>query len=187
MLIDCLYFRVAGVSFDNDNGTSRQNYISKLHEYDALGLQSFEYEGETAFHVLDEHKHCIGSLPKENIDFILQHYEAGHKIVLYVNEILGLDENGKLIDGYNYGVDVAVEVYDDRPDEVKVPDAEPVDPPAATPQKKERKKTGRVLIGFGVFFAIGFFTAFNPVVFVIAAAFLYFGIRRYKEYKSSTK
>lgn len=187
MLIDCLYFRVAGVTFENDNGTSRQKYIAKLHEYDPIGLKSFEYEGQTAFHVLDEQDHCIGNLPKEHIDFIMQHHEAGHKIVLYVNEILGLDEDGKRIDGYNLGVEVAVEVYDERPEEVKPSDAGSADQPAAAPQEKECKKTGRVLIGFGVFFALSFFVAFNPVMLVIAAVFLYFGIRRYKEYKASAK
>lgn len=50
---------------------------------------------------------------------------------------------------------------------------------------KKRKKTGRVMIGFGIFFFIGFFTAFNPIWLVIAAVLLYFGIRRHKAFKSS--
>ena len=116
MYLDCIYFRVAGVSFDNDNGTSRQRYISKLKPFDALGMVSFDYEGDTAFHILDEHGHCIGNLPKEHVDFVLDHYNQGHKITLYITDILGLDEDGHRIDGYNLGVEVCLDVHDDRPD-----------------------------------------------------------------------
>lgn len=52
---------------------------------------------------------------------------------------------------------------------------------------KANRKTGRVMIGFGVFFALGFFVAFNPVVLVIAAVLLFFGIRRYKAFKALQK
>lgn len=185
MYLDCIYFRVAGVSFNNDNGTSRQRYISKLKPFDALGMTSFEYEGNTAFHILDEHGHCIGNLPKEHVDFVLDHYNQGHKITLYITDILGLDEDGHRIDGYNLGVEVCLDVHDDRPD----PPKERTEPePSAVedaPAPKKKQKTGRVMIGFGVFFALGFFVAFNPVVLIIAALLLFFGIRRHKAFKAS--
>lgn len=60
-------------------------------------------------------------------------------------------------------------------------------PAPSVPPSKEKKKTGRVMIGFGIFFFIGFFTAFNPICLVVAAVLLYFGIRRHKTFKSSLK
>ncbi len=62
MLLDTLFFRVAGVSFDNDDGSSRQAYISKLQEGDPIGFESFEYQGGLAFHVMTQDDKCIGSL-----------------------------------------------------------------------------------------------------------------------------
>lgn len=182
MFVDGIYFRVAGVSFDNDDGSSRQRYISKLQPFDALGMESFEYEGSLAFHILDSDDHCIGNLPKEHIDFVLDHHRQGHDIKLYVNEILGRDEDGKRIDGYSLGVEVALDIYDDRPDERTA--SEPLSSkPPVVPVSKQKQKTGRVMIGFGVFFALGFLVAFNPVVLVVSVLFLYFGIRRHKNYK----
>lgn len=185
MMIDLTYFRAAGVSFKNDDGSSRQEYISQLQEYDPLGIKSYEYQGETALHIMDERGHCIGNVPKDQIEFILKHYEAGHKIHLHVNEILGLDEDGQKIDGYHLGVDVAVEVYDDS-EEAKPAEAAAA-PAAAPPQEGGRKKSGHVMIGFGVFFTIGFITTFNPAFLIIAAALLFFGIRRNKAYKAAAK
>lgn len=190
MFIDCIYFRVAGVSYNNDNGTSRQRYISKLKPFDALGMVSYEYEGTTAFHILDEYGHCIGNLPKEHIDFVLDHYNQGHKISLYITDILGLDEDGHRIDGYNLGVEVCLDVHDDRPEPPKETDSEnrsSTPEPSVPLAPKKKRKTGRVMIGFGVFFALGFFVAFNPVVLIIAALLLFFGIRRHKAFKASEK
>lgn len=184
MYLDCIYFRVAGVSFDNDNGTSRQRYISKLKPFDALGMVSFDYEGDTAFHILDEHGHCIGNLPKEHVDFVLDHYNQGHKITLYITDILGLDEDGHRIDGYNLGVEVCLDVHDDRPD---APEEKSESKPSTfedVPVPKKKRKTGSVMIGFGVFFALGFFVAFNPIVLIIAVFLLFFGIRRRKAFKA---
>lgn len=185
MYLDCIYFRVAGVSFNNDNGTSRQRYISKLKPFDALGIVSFEYEGNTAFHILDADGHCIGNLPKEHVDFVLDHYNQGHKIALYITDILGLDEDGHLIDGYNLGVEVCLDVHDDRPD----PPEEKAEPESSTvedvPASKKKRKTGNVMIGFGVFFVVGFFAVPNPVILIIAVLLLFFGIRRHKVFKAS--
>lgn len=189
MFVDCIYFRVAGVSFNNDNGTSRQRYISKLAPFDSLGMISFEYEGEPAFHILDSEGHCIGNLPKEHVDYVLEHHKQGHEISLYITDILGVDENGHRIDGYNLGVEVCLSVHDDQPEpseEKSEPKQLAVESPAA-PVPKAKQKTGRVMIGFGVFFALGFFVAFNPVVLVIAAVLLFFGFRRYRAFRSSEK
>ncbi|MBD5095034.1 MAG: hypothetical protein HDT26_12340 [Subdoligranulum sp.] len=137
MVLDILFFRVAGVSFDNDDGSSRQAYISKLREGDPIGFESFEYQGELAFHVMTEDDHCIGNLPKEHISFIKEHYEQGHYFESSVSEILGLDEDGKRIPNYNLGVEVAVNVYDEKPRFV-APAPGPV--PGTAEWRKQKKR-----------------------------------------------
>ena len=59
------------------------------------------------------------------------------------------------------------------------------DIPVAT--KKEKKKSGRVMIGFGVFFILSAIGGANPILFIIGAVLLYFGRKRYKEFKNRKK
>lgn len=189
MFLETLFFRAAGVSYSNDDGTSRQRNISKLRDGERLFLAPYEYEGEPAFHIVDCDDRCIGNVPKIYIPDILNHKEAGHSMTLSVSDILGKDENGHRISGYNLGVEVAIDFFDDQPEPVEE-NPKPEQPTAElapAPAHKSKQKTGRVMIGFGVFFALGFFVAFNPVVLVIAAVLLFFGIRRYKAFKALQK
>lgn len=184
MYLDSILFHAAGVTFNNDDGTSRQNYIEHL-DCDRLWLIPYEYEGKPAFHLVDLNNHCIGSVPSMYVDDILYHQNQGHSTTVTVMDILGKDENGRRIPGYNLGVEVGIDFYDDQPE-----------PPKENPElnhsfvesssfstPKSKKKTGRLMIGFGVFFALGFFVAFNPVVLVVSVLLLFFGIRRHKNYK----
>lgn len=189
MYLESIICRVSGVTFNNDDGSSRQRYISKLDTIDRLFLVPFEYEGSAAFHIVDCYDHCIGNLPKEYVNDVLEHQDQGHDIKLSIMDILGKDENGQRIPGYNLGVEIGIDFYDDQPEapeEKSEPKQLAVESPAA-PVPKAKQKTGRVMIGFGVFFALGFFVAFNPVVLVIAAVLLFFGFRRYKAFRSSKK
>lgn len=186
-----LYEKVVGVTFKNEDGSSRQKYIRQLDDDDFLTFESFEYEGETALHVLDPRGHCIGNVPKSLVPTILDYYNKGYEFDIFVADILGKDEFGEWIDGYNAGVEMGIRIYDkkDRPVYSTSPGYVPKspDPVSSAPSSREKKKTGRVMIGFGIFFFIGFFTAFNPICLVVASVLLYFGIRRHKAFKSSIK
>ena len=186
-----LYEKVVGVTFKNEDGSSRQKYIRQLDDDDFLTFESFEYEGETALHVLDPRGHCIGNVPKSLVPTILDYYNKGYEFDIFVADILGKDEFGEWIDGYNAGVEMGIRIYDkkDRPVYSTSPGYVPKspDPVSSAPSSREKKKTWRVMIGFGIFFFIGFFTAFNPIWLVVAAVLLYFGIRRHKAFKSSIK
>lgn len=67
---------VAGVTFDNDDGTSRQRILSNFFRengYDAgaeATLQQYEYSGKPAVYVLLEGK-IIGSVPKSHAHEII--------------------------------------------------------------------------------------------------------------------
>ena len=52
-LLKSMTTRVVGVSFDNDDGTSRQDIISGLSVGEALLLNYHEYENEPAYAVTD--------------------------------------------------------------------------------------------------------------------------------------
>lgn len=52
---------------------------------------------------------------------------------------------------------------------------------------KTKQKTGRVMIGFGVFCIVGFFAILQPGYLILAALLLFFGIRRYRKFKSVEK
>lgn len=112
-----LYEKVVGVTFPNDDGSSRQNYIRQLDEDESLTLESFEYEGETGFHVLDSKGHCIGNCPKDVVPVILDYYRKGYDIEVNVNNILGRDSSGEWLDGYNAGVEMEIWIY--KPSYVK--------------------------------------------------------------------
>lgn len=56
--------------------------------------------------------------------------------------------------------------------------------PDVVPVKKEKKKTGRVMIGFGIFFIMSAIGGANPVLFVLGAVLMYFGCKRHKNFKS---
>lgn len=184
MYLNSLLFRAAGVTFNNDDGSSRQKYIERLN-CDRLWLVPFEYEGNPAFHLVDLDNHCIGSVPAIYVDDILEHQKQGHSVIVTVMDILGKDENGRRIPGYNLGVEVGIDFFDDQPEppENNAEQNHPVVEATASPVHKSNKKTGRVMIGFGVFFALGFFVAFNPVFLVVSVLLLFFGIRRNKNYK----
>lgn len=184
-----LYEKVVGVTFKNEDGSSRQKYIRQLDDDDFLTFESFEYEGETALHVLDPRGHCIGNVPKSLVPTILDYYNKGYEFDIFVANILGKDEFGEWIDGYNAGIEMGIRIYDkkDRPVYSTSPGYVPKtpDPVSPVPSSKRKKKTGRVMIFFGVLCVIGFCGSFLPGFIVCAALLFFFGIRRHKVFKSS--
>lgn len=190
MHINSFSFHAAGVTFKNDDGTSRQRYISELYDGQRLYLVPYEYEGSPAYHIVDCCDHCIGNVPSYYVNDIYTHLSAGHKLECCVRERLGYDENGRRISGYNLGIDVCVDVYDDQPEPViepapAEPESEQPEPNEPAVQAKQKRKTGRIMIAFGIICAINAVMILNPLTAVLSVVLLYFGIRRYRNYKSS--
>ena len=71
-LADSKTYKVAGVTFDNDNGTSRQRILSNL--MDVYGewedipcrLVEYEYYGDTAFYVYVG-TNIVGNIPADDV------------------------------------------------------------------------------------------------------------------------
>ena len=64
--------KVAGVTFNNQDGTSRQDLLRKFDAVDevAVSLQEHEHKGQPAFHVLVDGE-IIGNIPRDKTKFIL--------------------------------------------------------------------------------------------------------------------
>lgn len=110
-------FRVAGTTFDNDDGTSRQEILRHLKFGDApwadgpedlnAELEETEYNGETAFAVLIN-GYQVGNVPRANIPQVITARE--HVATCYVSSVRILG-GGTGSDGrdLNYGCEITLE------------------------------------------------------------------------------
>ena len=70
---------IAGVTFDNDDGTSRQRILKDLKargDDGELVLEEYEYKGAPAVRVLVDDL-CIGNIPKSRVQAVLAAMDAG--------------------------------------------------------------------------------------------------------------
>lgn len=108
-LLKSMTARVVGVSFDNDDGTSRQDIISGLSVGEALLLNYHEYENEPAYAVTDALGNCIGHVLKELAATIYQKYKDCY-FAVSVDGITGGDS------GLKYGCVISIDIYDSAPE-----------------------------------------------------------------------
>lgn len=71
---DLIFTRIAGVTFDNDDRTSRQKNLKAIYndpdkDLGTVSLRKYEYEGDPAYHVLFEGR-CIGNIPADYVERI---------------------------------------------------------------------------------------------------------------------
>lgn len=141
--------RVVGVSYQNDDGTERQEILSGLSVGEAMLLDYFEYENEPAYAVTDSLGNQIGNLPKDLSADIYQKYRDCYFSV-QIDDITGG------IDGLKYGCIISIDIYDTAPDVVKqdaptatiVENVTPAAPPALS--EKSRRTYGIIFIVLGV-------------------------------------
>lgn len=79
--------KIVGVTFKNDDGSSRQKYLKEAFANDSIGtvdFEVFEYGGEPAVHVLFEGM-CVGNLPKTVVNEFLQIKDRINSANLFVN------------------------------------------------------------------------------------------------------
>ncbi len=86
--------KVVGVSYDNNDGSSRQNIINKYVEIDdCLGMKFYKYEGEIACAIYAK-GHQIGNLSKSDAIYLYEHKE--NDINIYTRSV-GLSESSGLL------------------------------------------------------------------------------------------
>lgn len=67
----CKTFRVVGVTFDNDDGSSRQEILKetfKSHPIDKCSLVPYTYEGENAIYVQNCYDEIVGNVSRNDVD-----------------------------------------------------------------------------------------------------------------------
>lgn len=83
---DYLICNVAGVTFDNQDGSSRQKYIKDLDENDTLNLKHYIYEKKDALYVLDSKGHILGNIPHEFVPQIMKFINTCDELDISVDE-----------------------------------------------------------------------------------------------------
>lgn len=107
---------LAGVSFQNDDGTDRQTLLRMLHFHDApfdgninVSVKESSFNGEIAFPVLVNDL-LVGFIPKSQISYINENFDR----IIDVSNIKvyggGKDKNGKSI---SYGASIALKLRAD--------------------------------------------------------------------------
>ena len=103
MVIDYLRTKVVGVTFNNDNGTNRQQIIPLCQCGDPVNLEHFTYKGAHAYAVMTKYGQ-IGNLSAAFADTIYNQYDQ-YMLVPEIKEITGGS------DGYPYGCKLQIAVY----------------------------------------------------------------------------
>ena len=107
--------KIAGVTFENEDGVPRQRLLKRLadkYENDLeeleFELEKYEYEGKPAYRVLSE-RGDIGTLPQEVADALDQKEKDGCMYVVTESVIYGgPDENNP---GKKYGARIELSVF----------------------------------------------------------------------------
>lgn len=182
MIKNIIYFKVAGVSYHNDDGSYRQDIITKLHDDDILHFLPYTYECSPAYHIVTEAGKCIGNVP---VDYIHEVTDAindpDNDYMLAVSDISPRDDDGRPIEGYYQGVTVALYIHDDaRQPHLEEPVNIPVAPDSSAAAPKKKNASSTIMIVFGVIFVFGFLANPNPLSFICAFILLVSGIRKRK-------
>lgn len=89
---DVVYTRVAGVTFKNDDKSSRQAILKAIRQDpDAdngyVKLKKYESDGETAIHVYYEDK-CVGNIPRDDLQDVLEVFDRIQTIEIDVEDFI---------------------------------------------------------------------------------------------------
>lgn len=111
-LLKNITVRVVGVSFQNEDGTDRQEILSQLSIGEAMLLKYYEYDNEPAYAVTDAVGNQIGNLPKDLSADIYEKYRDCYFSVQIENITGGNDE-------LKYGCVIDIDIFDTVPSVVK--------------------------------------------------------------------
>lgn len=102
VLVKTIHTKVVGVTFQNDDGSDRQEILSYCFFGDQLELRPFVYDGAPAYAVFDGGEQ-IGNIPADTAQ-VIHTQAAGLVIRAEISEITGGD-------GMKYGCNILVKLY----------------------------------------------------------------------------
>lgn len=121
--------KIVGVTFKNEDGTSRQEVIESCSEGDALSLEHYYYKDEDAFKVTNVYGEALGNLKKELTEKLVALYDVGTIEAADV-EILNITGEDKGTLGVN--IKITIEEYiTDSSDNISVSPSYNADLPKA--------------------------------------------------------
>lgn len=66
-----LSYKIAGVTFKNEDGSSRQEILKSLNDGDTIGLKTYDFNGKAAIGVYTCDGKQIGNIKEEDIPYVL--------------------------------------------------------------------------------------------------------------------
>lgn len=87
-----IHTKIVGVTFNNEDGSSRQDYLCYINNREQLFLKEYSYHGDPAFYVCNRKGKCLGNLPKEISAKIKKKYSTSNMLV-FVEDIHKFDVN----------------------------------------------------------------------------------------------
>lgn len=76
---------IAGVTFNNEDGTNRKKILATLQQNEELQLEPYLYEGAKAVKILTKKGQMIGNIPKDYSEFIYNSIENNTIFKAYYN------------------------------------------------------------------------------------------------------
>lgn len=134
--------KIVGVTFKNEDGTSRQEIIESCSEGDVLSLEHYYYKDEDAFKVTNVYGEALGNLKKELTEKLVSLYDIGTIEVADV-EILNITGKDKGTLGVNIKITIE-EFITDSSDDISISHKYDVNLPKDTvviPPEAEEKST----------------------------------------------
>ncbi len=108
---------VVGVTFDNEDGTKRQQCLEEIliNGYKQISLEDYEYNGEPAIRVIVDDM-CIGNIAKDTVPEVMSFIDRISSASLTVNDFIAETPNGR--SKRRYRAVLSLE-YSIAPEEVK--------------------------------------------------------------------
>lgn len=76
-------FRIAGVTFKNDDGSDRQKIIQSLKDNDLIQLNVYSYKGKEAIGVYTMDNKQIGNIKDGDIPYVLDRMKTMTKSIIF--------------------------------------------------------------------------------------------------------
>lgn len=96
-------YGIAGVTFKNDDGTSRQKLIKNMNDGDSVVIEKYNFNGDIAIKIINKKGEQIGNLKEKDIKNLLEIYDKIYKTEIFnIRSFIG--EKGKEI----YAADLVV-------------------------------------------------------------------------------
>lgn len=83
---------IVGVTYNNDDGSSRQELLKTLKNNEQLYLQEYVFNGKPAYYVLNNNNKCLGNLSQDIANNLKKKYNTNEKLV-FVKDCRLFDKN----------------------------------------------------------------------------------------------